>query len=139
VTAAVAPRGALRASTIALWGPVVAYMALIFAFSSMASPPMPPDVSDKLLHAAGYAGLAVVSLRAVAGGRLSGVAGRSAAMAWAIATGYGASDELHQRFVPGRSAELADLVADGIGAGLATVVVGALAIIQRSRAARRPA
>lgn len=133
------PGGAAQASTLALWGPVAACMGLIFAFSSMPSPPMPPGVSDKLLHAAGYAGLAALSLRATAGGRLGGVAGRSAATAWAIATLYGASDEFHQRFVPGRSAEFADLVADGLGAGVATVVVAAFAIIQRSRAPRRPA
>ena len=41
---------------------------------------------------------------------------RTLALSAFLATAWGLSDELHQAFVPGRSAEVADLVADAIGA-----------------------
>lgn len=41
--------------------------------------------------------------------------------AWGIAVLYGAIDELHQSFVPGRACSLADLVSDALGAALAVV------------------
>lgn len=137
MTAARPTRAVTRlASACWLWGPVVAAMVVIFVLSSMSDPPAPDRVSDKLLHTAGYAALALVTVRATSGGRLAGLTPRSAVGAWAIATAYGASDELHQRFVPGRSAELADLGADGLGAALGLAAAGAFAIIHRSRAAR---
>jgi VanZ family protein len=122
-----------------LWGPVVAYMAVIFGLSATSSPPMPSMVSDKVVHALVYGGLALVALRASAGGRLTGITRVTSVAAWVIATVYGASDEYHQSFVPGRSAEIADLVADALGAALATGLAAASGIIARSRGARRRA
>lgn len=127
--------GAPGPSRLSLWGPVVVYMGLIFWASSMSSPPSPGAVNDKVLHLACYGGLAGLTLRATAGGRLAGVTWTAALLAWAIATVYGATDEFHQSFVPQRSVELADLVADAVGAALAVAVVGASGIIARSRAA----
>lgn len=130
-----APSGGPAPSGAALWGPVVAYMGLIFALSSLSAPPSPADVNDKLQHFVFYGGLAALTLRATSGGTLAGVTVTTALLAWAITTAYGASDEFHQSFVPGRSAELADLVADGLGAAAAVVVLGASGIIARSRRA----
>ena len=125
-------------SRLSLWAPVVAYMALIFWLSSLSTPPSPGPINDKVLHFAFYGGLAAVTLRATAGGGLGGVTWGAAAAAWAIATVYGATDEFHQRFVPYRSADLADLVADSLGAALAVGVLGAFGIIARWRAAAPP-
>ena len=58
-----------RPSPIALWGPVVAYMAFIFALSSISHPPPLPGQSDKLLHGLLYGGLGALFARAVAGRR----------------------------------------------------------------------
>lgn len=41
---------------------------------------------------------------------------RPGPLAWLIATGYAASDELHQIFVPGRSGEFIDVLLDSLGA-----------------------
>lgn len=41
--------------------------------------------------------------------------------AFCVATLWGFSDELHQAFVPGRTAELGDLVADTLGSGVGVV------------------
>lgn len=125
-------------SRLSLWGPVVAYMALIFALSAMSSPPSPGPVNDKVLHFGFYGGLAAVTLRATSGGRLAGLTWSAAAAAWAIATVYGVTDEFHQSFVPHRSSDLADLVADSLGAAVAVGVIGASGIIARSRGSTRP-
>ena len=68
-------------------------------------------------------------MRAVAGGLPRRITGRIAAVAIAITVGHGMGDEFHQWFVPGRSADLRDLAADGAGALLATIVCWAWGII----------
>ncbi|MBI5608897.1 MAG: VanZ family protein [Deltaproteobacteria bacterium] len=70
---------------------------------------VPPD---KLVHTAIYALLGAlwrVGLR----GHRAGV------QAWALATAFGGLDELHQGWVPGRSSDPWDLLADATGAALA--------------------
>jgi VanZ family protein len=102
-----------------LWGPVVAYMAAIFFVSGLPVAPLPEQVSDKTGHFAAYAGLAILTVRAVGGGLPCRVVLRVASLALVIAGGYGAFDEVHQLFVPGRSGELADWYADVMGASVA--------------------
>jgi VanZ family protein len=118
-----------------LWGPVVLYMAVIFALSSMPEPPAPPGIDDKTQHFAAYAGLGVVTLRATSGGVVTGLRAGAAIAAWAIAAIYGASDEFHQRFVPGRSADLLDLRADALGAAVGIGIAWLSGILLRSRRA----
>jgi VanZ family protein len=115
-----------------LWAPVVLYMALIFALSAQSTLPGSSLTPDWSQHGLAYAGLAVVALRATAGGRWHGVGAASVAAAWAIATAYGVTDEFHQRFVPGRMADLRDVIADAVGAALALGAVWAWGIIRRS-------
>jgi VanZ family protein len=67
-----------------------------------------------------------------------GLTARAALLAWLIATAYGVTDELHQRYVPHRTADVADLVADALGAAVAVGGLGASGIIARSRAAQPP-
>jgi VanZ family protein len=117
---------------LSLWLPVILYMAAIFYASSLSVLPSGVGViPDTVLHGAVYAGLALVSLRAVASGRWAGVTGATLAMAWAIATGYGATDEWHQMHVPGRSAEMRDLANDALGAAVAIGLAGAWRIARR--------
>jgi VanZ family protein len=87
---------------------------------------------DWLHHGTAYAGLAMVTVRALAGGRLRTVGMASLAGAWTIATVYGFTDEFHQSFVPGRTADPRDLLADGVGAALGLGLVWAWSIIRRS-------
>lgn len=110
-------------------------MAAIFTLSAMPEPPAPPGIDDKTQHFAAYAGLGVVTLRATSGGVLTGLRPGAALAAWAIAALYGASDEFHQRFVPGRSADLLDLRADAVGAAAAIGVAWLSGILLRSRRA----
>jgi VanZ family protein len=115
-----------------LWAPVAAYMAALFFLSAQPSLPGSSLTPDWSQHGFGYAGLALVTLRAVAGGRRSAIGMGSILMAWLIATFYGLTDEFHQSFVPGRTPDVRDLVADGVGAALALGAAWAWSIIRRS-------
>jgi VanZ family protein len=106
-----------------LWGPVVLQMAVIFAASSIPDlGALPGGISDKSGHSIGYALLAALLLRALARGRLAGVTWRTAAAAVLLATLYGASDEFHQMFVPGRSSDRFDVLADFLGAMMGSAI-----------------
>lgn len=120
-------------SGFGLWAPVVAYMALIFGLSAMSAPPAPPQVNDKLEHFFAYGGLALLALRATTRARWASLSWTTAGVAWAIAAAYGVSDEVHQAFVPGRTPDAADVLADALGAAVALIVAGAFGIIRRSR------
>lgn len=105
---------------LSLWGPVVLQMGVIFAASSVPNlRALPGGMPDWFAHGVGYAMLGALALRAFAGGRWGGVTARTVAAAAALAVLYGVSDELHQTWVPGRSASIDDVAADAAGAGLA--------------------
>jgi VanZ family protein len=109
---------------LSLWAPVALYMILIFALSATPSPPdLPSGVSDKIAHAALYAGLGALLVRARAGGWRRPVTRAVAVTATLVAALYGISDELHQGYVPPRQMEVSDVLADSVGAGLASGVL----------------
>lgn len=117
---------------VSLWGPVAAYMAVIFMASANSNPPAPPHVSDKLLHLGAYAGLAVTICRALLGGLSPRLSWRAAFATLAITTAYGVTDELHQMFVPGRSPDVYDVAADAAGAVAGLIALRAWGIIRGS-------
>ena len=99
------------------WLPVLLYCLLIFIQSSFpASEHVPEfDFSDKLLHAGAYAVLGFLLYRAFSAMDNGATTVRLIAMSIFLTALYGASDEIHQYFVPSRSAELLDFAADAIG------------------------
>ncbi len=97
-----------------LWAPVVVYMAGIFYLSAQSSPPAPSRIPDKLQHAVEYFGFGLVVFRAVAGGLGSRVTAAHVKATLLIVVSYAISDELHQLFVPLRTADVRD-VARGRG------------------------
>jgi VanZ family protein len=102
---------------ISLWGPVAVYMAAIYFGAALpATPAVVSGISDTVLHLAANAGLALLTLRAVSGGRWAGVSPRAMAIALAITTLHGMSVEVEQMFVPTRFAEWRDVGNDVIGA-----------------------
>jgi VanZ family protein len=112
-------------------------MALIFYQSSMTSAPLPGGMNDKVAHASGYALLGILVARAFAGGFFRSLDTGAAASSVAITVLYAASDEWHQRFVPGRTADVADLAADAVGAFAAVAVLWACGILWPRSAERR--
>jgi VanZ family protein len=106
-------------------------MAMLFGLSSLSTPPSPPrGFSFYDVHIAAYAGLGVVTARALARG-IRHVSRRAVLGAILISSLYGVSDEYHQRFVPGRSFDVLDIAADAIGAIVGASAAGAWSIIRR--------
>jgi VanZ family protein len=105
---------------LSLWGPVILYMGVIFYLSSQSDISIPSQLTDKSWHSVGYTGFAIVVVRALAGGLPARITVGIALMAVAFATAYAITDELHQSFVPGRTADVNDLVADVVGATMGT-------------------
>jgi len=112
----------------ARWLPAALWAALIFFLSSRQTLPEPPGPLgwDKLQHALGYAAGGFLLARA------AGVRGRGMWIAIALGLLYGASDEVHQVFVPGRNSDVHDWLADATGV-LAGVFIQRFFTLRRGR------
>jgi VanZ family protein len=102
---------------LGLWGPVAGWMGFLFFVSSLSRPPGGSLLPDWITHPAGYAILAALVSRALAGG-LRPAPARIALLAAAASALYGVTDEWHQTFTPGRDAGLADVVKNLCGSVL---------------------
>lgn len=117
--------------------PAAAYAAFIFALSAQAHPlsflPQAWLSEDKLLHLLEYAALGALL---VPGFRLAGLRPGPALLAAAVlASLYGATDEFHQWFVPGRTADVRDWVADTLGGALGAAAATGVLALRRPRGA----
>ncbi|HTL70247.1 MAG TPA: VanZ family protein [Candidatus Eisenbacteria bacterium] len=116
-------RAAERAA--AAWLATGLYACLIFAISAIPHIPVPPKLqmmnADKLFHMIEYGFFGVLIVRSF------GFSFEFPSEFWlglaALAAGvvYATTDEFHQKFVPGRSSDLMDGLADtaGLAAGIA--------------------
>lgn len=108
--------------------PAIACSAFIFYLSSLEGSDvnLPFQVKDKILHMIAFGVLTstwVFGLRLAFGWSWTKVAWVSAL----FGALYGITDEVHQYYVPGRSAEVGDWIADAVGSmlvGLAVFVFG---------------
>jgi len=82
-----------------------------------------PETLQNALHVPAFAVLGTAWLWAF--GRSESLV-NPAAWAFGLATVYGAIDELHQAFVPGRMCSASDAVLDAVGAALAIALMTAL-------------
>jgi VanZ family protein len=85
---------------------------------------------DKVVHLAMYAGLAWLTARALPAGAMP----RRALGVAAAVSAFGAFDEWHQRYIPGRAAGVHDWAADTAGGALGAAAAAAHA--RRAAAAR---
>ena len=104
--------------------------ALFFASSLPTVPRLPGDPANYAAHFSAYFVLGVLLVRAFAGGRWSGVGAGAAVRAWVVSAVYGATDELHQRWVPGRYPAVDDWVADVAGAAVGIAIVLAVGMLR---------
>lgn len=108
--------GALR------WLAVAAWAGLIWYLSSRSTIPALPFTFahlDKVVHSLIFGVLGWLVARALG----HGGARRRLALAVLLAVSWGALDELHQAFVPGRTSSLGDLAADAFGASIGVALV----------------
>jgi VanZ family protein len=115
--------GSLTWRHLFAWAPVFAYLGFIFFLSSKSQVPWAEPYPDYLLHACEYGLLAVLVARALDGGLLRPLTNGRLILALILCVAYGASDELHQRFVAGRTCDVRDLAADAAGALIALLAL----------------
>jgi VanZ family protein len=99
-------------------------MAVVFSLSAQSDPlpALTAHVWDKALHLTEYAVLGALYWRAFDG---EGVTVRtSTILAVLAASVYGATDEFHQLFVPRRTADVHDWLADTLGALVGVALYG---------------
>lgn len=114
-------------TVIGAWAPVVLYTLLIWVLSSQTLDlPLISSVplQDKGVHFLEYGGLGLFMAHAVHS-TWPDRALRYVAAIW-LTVSLGLVDELHQLYVPGRSADFADLLADTCGAVVAVFAYAGL-------------
>jgi VanZ family protein len=99
------------------WFPVLFYCTAIFIQSCFPSPEHLPSFTlmDKCLHFFAYGFLGMLFLRALRNSALGRREGLVLVLAIVLTGLYGGTDEFHQYFVPMRTADWWDLLADVIG------------------------
>lgn len=109
-----------RRRLILAWLPAALYMLLIWVMSSQALAISTANFPfrDKGVHAVEYGVLGLLLAHALSGTFV----GAARLQLWLGSVGltvlFGMSDEIHQAFVPGRSADILDVIADSVGAVL---------------------
>jgi VanZ family protein len=103
----------LRAACLA------AFAALLVQIFFLDEPRLARDLAnatwDKLLHAAGFGALALLYWM--------GLGFRAPLPGWILVTLIGALDEFHQIFIPTRTADVLDVVADAVGAAVVILLL----------------
>ena len=111
----------------------LAWMALLFYLShqpAIDTPLLFPG-QDKVAHATVYGILGMLLLGALPR-PAGGYTGRQVCISTLLAGLYGMSDEIHQYFVPGRTADVQDWLADTLGALLGTLLLAQLSRVYKS-------
>jgi VanZ family protein len=100
------------------WLPVIVYLGIIFFLSSLPDLLAPEKVThlDKITHFLEYGILSFLLARALTAQAPESWQKNFRLLAVIIAIIYGASDEIHQLFVPGRQCSFFDFVFDSLGA-----------------------
>ncbi len=110
-----------------LWLIPVCWMSFLYVISDQSGdsidlPELFPH-ADKFVHATLY-GILLVSLAISSPSRLFSKTWLIGC--WLFACLYGVSDEYHQSFVPGRSSDVWDILADSVGACAAALLIYSL-------------
>lgn len=113
------------------WLPVILYCGLIFIQSSYPSTQTLTRFphADKLVHAGVYALLGFLFYRAFQTTKIRKSIALLVIISAMASSVYGISDEIHQYFVPSRTASIADVLADVLGS--VTGALGAQIILRR--------
>jgi len=97
--------------------PAILYAILIFILSASPSISPPPGfvLEDKIYHFIEYGIFSLLLFLAFYHSRKEFLRRNVFLLSYIVGMTYGLSDEIHQKFVPGRSCEFLDFVADCLG------------------------
>ncbi|MGB2770594.1 MAG: VanZ family protein [Candidatus Zixiibacteriota bacterium] len=112
----------------------LAYAALIFivsAIPSISPPPLGLVLEDKILHLLEYSVFSLLLFLAFFTSGREFLRKHVFLLSCLIGMAYAVSDEIHQKFVPGRSSEFLDFVADSLG--IVLVQIGIWLYLRRKR------
>jgi len=101
------------------WAPVAVWTLVLLVLTSWPRPPVPPALrsSDKVVHATLYGVLAYLVVGALRAGPATPARRAVQLLVTIVAvSAFGWGDEWHQQFIPGRSRDSADWLADTLGA-----------------------
>ena len=114
-----------KRKVLLVYTPLVLYWLLLLTATSLPAYDMPKlGFNDKLYHLGAYTVLAFfINLTLIYQRKSKFLFEKSAIATIIISSVYGALDEIHQVYVPGRFAELLDWSADAIGACLGVLIV----------------
>jgi VanZ family protein len=106
------------------WLPLLVYVTLIITLSAQSNLQLPIhfENGDKLCHLAEYFGLGVLAARAIRATMRVPLPLFASLIAMCFGILVGTGDEFFQSFVPGRSSDAFDLLADTAGLALAQLV-----------------
>ena len=100
-----------------------AFAAVLLQLFVLAQAPLVRELAnffwDKVVHALAFGSIAMLLW--------VGIGFRAPLLNWGIVTVVGALDEFHQLFVPTRSADVFDMLADSLGAAVVTFILHRLA------------
>jgi VanZ family protein len=117
-------RGKSQPSGRVRWAyPLALAAAIVFASSQSHVPGVGAPGSDKVVHFAAFGLLATLTVRVLPPSRVW--------LAVVVVSLFGATDEWHQSFTPGRTMDWADWVADTAGALVAAVAYARWAAYRR--------
>ena len=106
----------------------------IYIGSSIPSKYLPEIVllsPDKLLHVGVFFVFGLFVYRSLAGSeRIASFRNHAMRYTFLLAGGYGIFDEVHQHFVPGRTADPFDVLADLLGISLALGLIGIIRLVK---------
>ena len=100
--------------------PLAVYWIVLFILTTIPTDAIPQffNTQDKLEHFTGYFVLSVLLCLTLHFQKKNiQLSKYSVLIAFLLIISYGAVDELHQLFIPGRTADITDWLADSIGAG----------------------
>jgi VanZ family protein len=111
----------------------ILYFALIFILSAIPSIAPPPVfvLKDKIYHSIEYGIFSFLLFLAFYHSRKGSLKKKAFLLSCIVGIAYGLSDEIHQSFVPGRTCEFLDFVADCLG--IVLVQIGIWLYLRRRR------
>ena len=120
--------------------PAILWALVIFTASSIPGTKFPKfilKIDDKVIHISIFIVLGLLVFRALEPRiRKDSFDWLRAVLSTSVVAAYGALDEIHQMFVPGRSADFRDAAADAIGAMLSALILYLLFRREEARARR---